>query len=333
MRTAYARRTVSKHEERGMKAVVYDKTSPDHFSYRDVERPVPGDGDVLIRVHTTALNAGDYRLFKMGLGIPKSGIFGGDVAGTVESVGKNVVALKPGDEVAADISDHGSGGMAEYVQAPQHVVARKPPGVSFEDAAASSVASVTALQALRDIGRIKPGQQVLIQGASGGVGTFAVQLAKYYGAAVTAVCSTGNVQRIRDLGADHVIDYRVEDFTKSGIRYDLIVAINGYHPLSAYKRCLTSAGTVVMVGGTFAQIIRSLLVGPMMSLGKRKVRTLVARPNAKDLAFIMELLQEGKLHPVIDRTFPLSEGGAAFLYIAAGHAVGKVLIRVAGEAC
>jgi NADPH:quinone reductase-like Zn-dependent oxidoreductase len=314
-----------------MKAVVYDKTAPDHLTYCDVEEPIPGDGEVLIRVHTTALNAGDYRLFKKGLGIPKSGIFGFDIAGTVESVGKNVVSFAPGDEVVADTSACGSGGMAEYVRASQNTVVLKPTGVSFESAAASPMASVTALQALRDIGCLKPGQKALIQGASGGVGTFAVQLAKYYGAEVTAVCSTRNVQRIRDLGADHVIDYSVEDFTRNGIQYDLIVAVNGYHPLSAYKLSLTSAGTVVIVGGTLAQIIRSLLFGPMMSLGRRKVRTLVGRPNAKDLAFIMELLQEGKLHPVIDRTFPLTDGAAALQHIATGHASGKVLIRVAGE--
>jgi len=331
MRTGNDRRTISEHEESGMKAIVYDRTSPDRLSYCDVEKPVSSDGDVLIKVHTTALNAMDYRTFKMGLGIPKTGIFGADVAGTVESVGKNVLAFKAGAEVVADTSGCGSGGMAEYVRASQSIVVRKPPGVSFEDAAASPMASVTALQALRDIGCIKPGQTVLIHGASGGVGTFAVQLAKYYGAEVTAVCSTGNVQKIRDLGADHVIDYRVEDFTKSGIRYDLIIAINGYHPLSAYKRSLASAGTYVMVGGTFPQIIESLLFGPMMSLGKKKIRSLAAKPNTKDLAFIMELLQEGKLNPVIDRTFPLTEGAAAFLYLAAGHALGKVLIRVPGE--
>jgi NADPH:quinone reductase-like Zn-dependent oxidoreductase len=314
-----------------MKAVVYDKTAPHHLSYCDVEKPVPGDGGILIRVHTTSLNAADYRLFKLGLGIPKTRIFGADVAGAVESVGKDVVAFEPGDEVVADTSDCGFGGMAEYVRASQNVVVRKPPGVSSEDAAASPMASVTALQALRDIGRIKPGQEVLIHGASGGVGTFAVQLAKYYGAEVTAVCSTRNVQRIRDLGADHVIDYKVEDFTRNGIQYDLIIAINGYHPLSAYKRSLTSAGTYVFVGGTVPQIVESLLFGPMMSLGTRKMRSLAGKPNAKDLAFIMRLLQEGKLNPVIDRTFPLAEGAAAFLYVAAGHAFGKVLIRVAGE--
>lgn len=314
-----------------MKALVYDKTSPDRLSYGDVEKPVPGDGEILIKVHTTSLNAGDYRLFKMGLGIPKTGIFGADVAGTVESVGKNVLTFKPGDEVVADTSGCGSGGMAEYVRASQDIVARMPAGVSFEDAAASPMASVTALQALRDVGRIKAGQKVLIHGASGGVGTFAVQLAKYYGADVTAVCSTGNVQRIRDLGADHVIDYRVEDFTRNGIRYDLIVAVNGYHPLSAYRRSLTSAGTYVFVGGNVRQIVQSLLFGPMMSLGKRKMRSLSSKPNAGDLAFIMGLLQERKLHPVIDRTFPLAEGAVAFLYVAAGHAFGKVLIRVAGE--
>ncbi|HWQ21134.1 MAG TPA: NAD(P)-dependent alcohol dehydrogenase [Clostridia bacterium] len=314
-----------------MNGVVYDKTSPDHLSYCDVEKPVPGDGEVLIRVHTTSLNAADYRLFKMGLGIPKTGIFGADVAGTVESVGKNVLTFKPGDDVVADTSGCGFGGMAEYARASQDTAVRKPTGVSFEDAAASPMASVTALQALRDIGRVREGQKVLIHGASGGVGTFAVQLAKCYGADVTAVCSTGNVQRIRDLGADHVIDYKIEDFTRNGIRYDLIVAINGYHPLSAYKRSLTSAGTYVMIGGTFPQIAQSLLFGPMMSLGTRKMRSLAAKANSKDLAFIMELLQERKLHPVIDRTFPLAEGAAAFLYIASGHAFGKVLIRVAGE--
>jgi NADPH:quinone reductase-like Zn-dependent oxidoreductase len=331
MRTGNNRRTISEHEESGMKAVVYDKTSPDRLSYCEVEKPVPGDGEILIKVHTTSLNAADYRLFNIGLGIPKSKIFGADVAGTVESVGKNVVAFEPGDEVVADTSGCGFGGMAEYVRASQNIVVRKPLGVSFEDAAASPMASVTALQGLRDIGRIKPGQRALIHGASGGVGTFAVQLAKYYGAEVTAVCSTRNVQRLRDLGADHVIDYMAEDFTRKGIHYDVIVAINGYHPLSAYKRSLTPAGTYVFVGGTFPQIIESLLFGPMMSLGTRKMRSLAAKPNARDLAFIMELLQEGKLNPVIDRTFPLTEGAAAFLYVAAGHALGKVLIRVAGE--
>lgn len=314
-----------------MKALVYDKRRTDRLSYCDVAKPVPGDGEILIKVHTTSLNAADYRLFRMGLGIPKTGIFGADVAGTVESVGRDVVAFKTGDDVVADTSGCGFGGMAEYVRATEDIVARKPPGVSFEDAAASPMASVTALQALRDIGRIKKGQKVLIHGASGGVGTFAVQLAKYYGADVTAVCSTGNVQRMRDLGADHVIDYRVEDFTANGIRYDLIIAINGYHPLLAYRRSLMSAGTCVMIGGTFPQIVQSLLFGSMMSLGTRKMRSLAARPNSKDLAFIMELLQERKLNPVIDRTFPLAQGAAAFLYIAAGHAFGKVLIRVAGE--
>lgn len=331
MRAGNETRTISEHKESGMKALVYDKTSPDHLSYCDVEKPVPGDGEILIKIHTTSLNAGDYRLFKMGLGIPKTGIFGADIAGTVESVGKNVLTFKPGDEVVADTSGCGSGGMAEYVRASQDIVVRKPAGVSFEDAAASPMASVTALQALRDVGCIKAGQRVLINGASGGVGTFAVQLAKYYDADVTAVCSAGNVQRIRDLGADHVIDYKVEDFTRNGIQYDLIVAINGYHSLSAYKRSLTSAGTYVFVGGTFPQIIQSLLFGPMMSLGTRKMRSLSSKPNTRDLTFIMDLLQEGKLHPVIDRVFPLTESAAAFLYVAAGHALGKVLIRVAGE--
>ena len=312
-----------------MKAVVYEKNgSQVPFVFREVEKPVPNDDEVLIQIHATSLNAADYRLFRMGLGIPKSKIFGADIAGTVEAVGKNIRTFQPGDSVAADTGGYGFGGLAEYAVAPGEIAALIPAEVSFEKAAAVPMSAITALQALRDKGSIRQGQKVLINGASGGVGTYAVQLAKYFGAEVTAVCSAKNMDLVRSLGADHVIDYAREDFTKSGIRYDLIIAVNGYHPLSAYKRALAPEGTYVMVGGTFSQIFKSLVFGPIMSAGNRKIRSLSAKGNAKDLAFILDLVKEGIINPVIDRRYPLQQAGEAFLYIEKGHAGGKVVINV-----
>ena len=312
-----------------MKAVVYEKNgSHVPLVFREVEKPVPNDDEVLIQIHATSLNAADYRLFRMGLGIPKSKIFGSDIAGTVEAVGKNIRTFQPGDNVAADMGGYGFGGLAEYAVAPGEIAALIPDEVSFEKAAAVPMSAITALQALRDKGSIRQGQKVLINGASGGVGTYAVQLAKYFGAEVTAVCSAKNMDLVRSLGADHVIDYAREDYTKSGIRYDLIVAVNGYHPLLAYKRALKSEGTYVMVGGTFPQIFKSLIFGPLMSAGKRKIRSLSAKGNAKDLAIILELVKEGIINPVIDRRYPLHEGAEAFRYIEKGHAKGKVVVTV-----
>jgi len=312
-----------------MKAVVYEKNgSQVPFVFREVEKPVPNDDEVLIQIHATSLNAADYRLFRMGLGIPKSKIFGADIAGTVEAVGKNIRTFQPGDSVAADTGGYGFGGLAEYAVAPGEIAALIPAEVSFEKAAAVPMSAITALQALRDKGSIRQGQKVLINGASGGVGTYAVQLAKYFGAEVTAVCSAKNMDLVRSLGADHVIDYAREDFTKSGIRYDLIIAVNGYHPLSAYKHALEPEGTYVMVGGTFPQIFKSLVFGPIMSAGNRKIRSLSAKGNAKDLAFILDLVKEGIINPVIDRRYPLQQAGEAFLYIEKGHAGGKVVINV-----
>jgi len=312
-----------------MKAVVYEKTgSGVPFTFREVEKPVPNDDEILIQIHAVSLNAADYRLFRMGLGIPKSKIFGADIAGTVEAAGKNIRAFQTGDNVAADKGGYGFGGLAEYAVAPGGIAALIPAEVSFEKAAAVPMAAITALQALRDKGGIRQGQKVLINGASGGVGTYAVQLAKYFGAEVTAVCSARNTDLVRSLGADHVIDYTTEDFTKSGIRYDLIVAVNGYHPLSSYMRALTAEGTYVMVGGTFPQIFKSLIFGPLMSAGKRKIRSLSAKGNAKDLAIILELVKEGIINPVIDRRYPLHEGAEAFRYIEKGHAKGKVVVTV-----
>lgn len=312
-----------------MKAVVYVKHGkPDPFLYCDVNKPVPGDGEVLIQIHTVALNAADYRLFRIGLGIPKNKIFGADIAGTVEAVGKNIRTFQPGDNVAVDKGNYGFGGLAEYAVAPGEIAALIPAEVSFENAAAVPMSAITALQALRDKGSIRQGQKVLINGASGGVGTYAVQLAKYFGAEVTAVCSAKNMDLVRSLGADHVIDYTKEDFTQNGIRYDLIIAVNGYHPLSAYKRALAPEGIYVMVGGTFPQIFKSLIFGPLMSAGKRKIRSCAAKGNAKDLEYILNLVAEGKISPVIDRRYPLQLAGEAFLYIEKGHAGGKIVINV-----
>jgi len=316
-----------------MKAVIYEKNGTQNpFAFREVGKPVLHDDEILIQIHAASLNAADYRLFRMGLGIPKSKIFGSDIAGTVEAVGKNIRTFQPGDNVAADMGSYGFGGLAEYAVAPGGIAALIPAEVSFENAAAVPMAAITALQALRDKGSIRQGQKVLIHGASGGVGTYAVQLAKYFGAEVTAVCSAKNMDLVRSLGADHEIDYSREDFTKSGIRYDLIVAVNGYHPLFAYKRALEAKGTYVMVGGTFPQIFKSLIFGPVMSAGSRKFCSLAAKGNAKDLAFILDLVKEGKINPVIDRRYPLQQAGEAFLYIEKGHAGGKVVINIIQEA-
>lgn len=314
-----------------MKAVVYEKyASHGGFIFREVEKPVPDDNEVLIRIIAASVNALDYRQVRMGI-VPKGKILGADIAGRVEEVGKNIREFQPGDEVLGEISDCGSGGFSEYVTVIEKVLVHKPAGVSFEEAAAVPVAALTALQALRDKGNIQSGQKVLINGAGGGVGTFAVQFAKYYGAEVTAVCSTGNTELARSLGADNVIDYTQEDFTKSGNRYDIIIAVNGYHPLLAYMRALTSRGIYVMVGGTWSQIFKSLVFGPLMSIGSRKFRILAAKCNKKDLAFIIDLVKKGEVKPFIDRRYPLSETGEAFRYLNEGHARGKVVITVSGE--
>ena len=260
-----------------MKAVVYTKYgSPDVLQIKDVEKPAPKDNEVLIKIHAASVNAYDWhfltadifliRLMGGGLLKPKYTRLGADIAGRVEAVGKNVKQFQPGDEVYGMVK----GGFAEYACALEDALALKPSNLSFEEAAAVPMAAVTALQGLRDEGQIQAGQKVLINGASGGVGTFAVQIAKSFGAEVTAVCSTRNVDQARSLGADHVIDYTKEDFTKSGQQYDLILAANGYHPLSAYKRALTPKGIYVMAGGSKAQIFQAMLMGSWMSETRRQ---------------------------------------------------------------
>jgi NADPH:quinone reductase-like Zn-dependent oxidoreductase len=312
-----------------MKAVVYDKSkSPDILVYREVEKPVPGDNEVLVRIHAAAVNAADSRSMKLGA-IPKRKIFGCDIAGEVEAVGKNIRRFKAGDLVLGDIARSGMGGFAQYVAVPETPLALKPAAVPFETAAAVPLSAVTALQGLRDLGRIKPGIKALIYGAGGGVGTFAVQLAKHFGAEVTAVCGEKNVEVIRSLGADHVINYLDCDVTSIGGRYDLVLAVNGSNPLKAYLRLLAPGGICVMVGGSLKQVIKALVFGSLMSLGSRKMRSLNAKPNAEDLAFVIKLVEEGKLKPVIDRRYPLTQTAEAVRYQSEGHAMGKIIIEVA----
>jgi len=324
-----------------MQAMVYHTYgSPDVLKLEEVQKPVPQDDQVLVKVVAASAAAGDWHLlradpflvrFMSGLLTPKYKILGAAVAGRVEAVGRNVTQFKPGDEVFGDLSRCGFGAFAEYVVASEDALALKPTNLTFEQAATVPVSAVTALQGLR-AGQIQPGQKVLINEASGGVGTFAVQIAKALGAEVTAVCSTSKMELMRSLGADHVIDYTKEDFTQNGQRYDLILAANGYQPLAAYQRALSPQGIYVMTGGATAQMFEAMLQGPWRSKkGGQKMGNLLASPNQKDLIFVKELLEAGKVTPVIDRCFPLQAVADAIRYLEAGHAKGKVVITVANQ--
>ena len=322
-----------------MKAILHTEYGPpDLLQFEDVEKPTPKDDEVLIKLHAASLNAYDWHLltadiflvrFASGLFKPKSTLIGADIAGRVEAVGNNIKHFKPGDEVFGDLASFGGGGFAEYVAAPENAFVLKPSNLSFEEAAAVPMAAITALQGLRDEGKIQAGQKVLINGASGGVGTFAVQIAKFYGAEVTAVCSTRNLELARSLGADHVIDYTQENFTENGQQYDLIFAANGYHPLSAYKRALTPNGVYVMAGGTSKQIFSAVLLGSLMSTKGKKMGMVSAKPNQADLNFMKELLEKGDIKSVVDKTFKLDDIAQALDYIGEGHARGKVVVTIA----
>ena len=324
-----------------MKAIVYTEYGAplDVLRLKEVEKPTPRDHEVLINVHAASVNAADWRLvradpflarFATGLLKPKHTIPGADVAGRVEAVGRSVTQFRPGDEVFGDLSACGWGAFAEYVCADENALVLKPADMTFEQAAAVPLAAVTALQGLRDQGQIKAGQKVLINGASGGVGTFAVQLAKSFGAEVTGVCSTGKVDMVRSLGADHVVDYTREDFTKTAQRYDLILAANGDRSIFDYQRALSPGGSYVTTGGSMTQLFQAMLLGPLMSMtGGKKMGNMLARPDQKDLTFINELLESGQVAPVIDRRYPLSEVPEAVRYLEDGHAKGKVVITVA----
>ena len=311
-----------------MKAAVYNKKgSPDKLIYKDIEKPTPNDNEVLIKIYTTSINAADYRSMRMGI-IPKKKVFGADVSGKVESVGKNTQKFKLGDDVIGDLSDYGFGGFAEYAVAPEKALVSKPANISFEEAAAIPLAAITALQAIRNKGNIQKGQHVLIVGSSGGVGTFAVQLARYFGAEVTAVCSTRNLEQSSILGADNVIDYTHEDFTKSDKSYDLILAVNGNYSLFAYKRILKKHGIYVMIGGTLMQIIKTLLFAKLLSLRSKKMYSLFAKSNQKDLEFVVKLVEDGKIKSIVEQRYPLNKTANAMRYVGEGHAQGKVVINV-----
>jgi NADPH:quinone reductase-like Zn-dependent oxidoreductase len=319
-----------------MKAIVYTKYGPPEvIQFMDVEKPTPKDDEVLIKIRAASVNAYDWhfltadifliRLMSGGLLKPKYTRLGADVAGRIEAVGGNIKQFKVGDEIFG----MAKGSFAEYTCAPESSLALKPVNTSFDEAAAAPMAALTALQGLRDEGQIQAEQKVLINGASGGVGTFAVQIAKSFGAEVTAVCSTGNLEQSRLIGADHVIDYTKEDFTQNGQQYDLIFAANGYHPLSAYKRALSSKGIYIMAGGSMPQIFQSMLMGSMMSeKDGRKMSGVSAKRNQKDLVFIKDLYETGKIKSVIDRRYSLSESAEALRYLGAGHARGKVVITI-----
>ena len=323
-----------------MKAIVNTEYgSPDVLHLREVAKPSPKDDEVLVKIYAASVNAADWHLLRAdpflvrlmagGLLKPKITILGADIAGRVEAVGRTVKEFQPGDEVFGDIAACGWGGFAEYVCVLENALVLKPANITFEQAAAVPLAGVTALQGLRDYGQIRPGQKVLINGSSGGVGTFAVQIARSFGAEVTAVCSTRNMDMAYSLGADHVIDYTHEDFTRNGQRYDLILAANGYHPISDYKRALSPDGIYVMAGGSMPQMFQAMLLGPWISRnGKQKMVHFLAKSNKKDLTFIKELLETGKVKPVIDGCYPLSEVAGAFRYIEEEHARGKVVITV-----
>ncbi len=322
-----------------MKAIVIEKYgSPDVLQFKEVERPTPKDNQVLVKVQAASANPLDWHLMRgepfiarlMGTGLlkPRSSKVGADVAGRVEAVGKDVTQFKPGDEVFGTCN----GSFAEYACAREDRLALKPANVSFEEAAAIPVAATTALQGLRNKGQIQPGQKVLVNGASGGVGTFAVQIAKSYGTEVTGVCSTRNLDLVRKIGADHVVDYTQEDFTKNEQqRYDLIFDAVGNRSVSDYKRALKPGGTCAVAGfSSMSRMFEHSALGPLRSkTGNKKVGGMgMAKINQNDLVFLKQLVETQKVRPVIDRHFPLSETADAIRYLEAGHAQGKVVITV-----
>ena len=320
-----------------MKAIVNTQYgSPDVLRMLEVAKPTPKENEVLIKIHAVAVNAADWHLLKadpflvrlqFGLFKPKYTILGADIAGRVEAVGQNVKKLKVGDDVFGNSSSSGWGGYAEYAAVREDVLVLKPANITFEEAAAVPMAAVTALLGLKE-GKIQQGQTVLINGASGGVGTFAIQIAKALGAEVTAVCSTRNVELARSLGADHVIDYTKEDFTKSGKQYDLILAANGYHSLTDYQRALRPNGQYVMTGGTTAQMFEVLLFGRLRSKGNQKMGNILAKHSQEELEFIAGLLADGTVKPVIAKRYALAQTADAIRCVEEGHAQGKVVITV-----
>jgi NADPH:quinone reductase-like Zn-dependent oxidoreductase len=320
-----------------MKAIVFTRYgSPDVLQLKEIATPVPNDDEVLIRVRAASINDWDWEALRgtpfvnrlmFGLLRPKKQILGSDVAGRIEAVGKNVRRFRTGDEVYGDLSGEW-GGFAEYVCARETALALKPPGMTFEQAAAIPQAAMLAVQALRDAGRLQRGQTLLINGAGGGVGTFAIQIARLSGAEVTGVDSAEKLDLMRSLGAEQVIDYTREDFTKSGRRYDLILDVKTNRSILDCARALSAAGTYVTVGGSMARLAQALLFWPWIRLtSRKKIRLVVLKPN-KDLAYINELFEAGRIAPVIDGPYPLSDVPEAFRYFGEARHKGKVVITL-----
>lgn len=320
-----------------MKAIVRETYgAPDVLRLGDVPTPTNCDDGVLVRIHAASANAGDWRLLRgtplpfrlvAGLFKPRYKVIGNDIAGTVEAVGRNITRFKRGDQVFGEVSRCGFGAFAEYVVARENALALKPANLSFEEAAAVPTAGCTALQGLRK-GKIQPAQTVLIHGASGGVGTFAVQIAKAMGAEVTGVCSAKNAEMIRSIGVDHVLDYAREDFAQNSQKFDLILAANGYRSIWDYRRALTPNGRYVMSGGSNRQLREALFLGPLLSTGRQKLGNLLARPNQPDLLVLKDLIEAGKVRPVIERFYQLSEVPEAIRYLETGHASGKLVVAI-----
>ena len=320
-----------------MKAFVYTKYGPPEvLQLKEVAKPTPKDDEVLIKVRAVSVNRSDWEGLRGkplyarlgGLLRPRQQILGSDIAGRVEMAGRNIRRFRPGDEVFGDILPR-LGGFAEYVCARESALALKPASMTFEEAAAIPQAAVIALQGIRDKAQVQPGQKVLINGAGGGAGTFAVQLAKLYGAEVTGVDNTGKLDFMRSLGADHVVDYTREDFTKNGKQYDLILDIVAHSSVFAYRRALRSNGSYYLAGGSVATILQVLLLGPWISIiESKKMRVLAVRPNTEDVDFMKELIEAGKVTPAIDKTYPLSEVPKAIGFVGEGHARGKVVVSV-----
>jgi NADPH:quinone reductase-like Zn-dependent oxidoreductase len=318
-----------------MKAFVWEKYGPpETLRMAEVEKPAPDAGEVLVKVLATSVNAADWHSMRgkplfsratLGLLRPKHKFLGVDVAGQVEAVGSGVIQFKPGDEVYANLLYRGYGGFAEYVSVPVDVMSLKPANLSFEEAAAVPMAGVTALQGLCHHGGIQPEQKVLINGASGGVGTFAVQIAKSYGPEVTGVTSTQNIDLVRSLGADHVVDYTTTDFVRSGRRYDLIFDTVGNRSVSDLRRALAEGGKAAVTG--YTNLVEAM--GPKLRGGKDIARVSVRDVTTKDLELLSELIEAGKVRPEIDRRYPFAEIPAAIAYLEQGHARGKVVVGVA----
>lgn len=321
-----------------MKAIVYEKYgSPDVLQLKEIEKPIPKENEVLIKIHAASITFGDLAAvkgepfmvrFTLGLREPKNKIPGKDVAGEIEAVGVNVKEFKVGDAVFGDLSECGWGAFAENVAVPENAIVHKPANSSFEVAAAVPESAVVALQGLRDLGQIQSGQKILIYGASGGIGTFAVQIAKSFGTHVTGVCSTRNLDLVSSIGADLVVDYTKDDFTQIGGQYDLILATAGYRSLFDYKRALAPDGRYVATGGEMAQIFQPILLGPWLSTGGRKMTNLAMKPNKNDLTFVKDLIEDGKVKPVIDKCFPLGEVPDALRYYGHGRSRGKIVVTM-----